>query len=310
MVNKRLVTVVICAYSSKRRALLDKAIESVLAQSHGPIQLVVVIDHNDALRSDIARKYSGVEVIANAGPQGLAAARNTGVAAAQGEVVCFLDDDAVAEKAWVENLVRHYASADVIGTGGKIIPVWQGRGRPAWFPAEFDWVIGCTYQGHPEALTAIRNPIGCNMSMRRSVFVEIGGFDGATGRRANNAAGCEETELFIRASQAIPRAQVLYDPRAVVHHSIEADRVSWRYFCRRCWAEGRSKRLVAQRVGSGDGLSSERNYVRAVLPRAVMRSIFAALKNRTFSPLSNIAGILTGFCLTALGYITPKQSTI
>ena len=79
--------------------------------------------------------------------RGISGARNSGIAAARGAIIAFLDDDAIAAPDWLEQLLAGYSSPNVLGVGGAIEPQWQG-GRPRWFPPEFDWVVGCTYLGH------------------------------------------------------------------------------------------------------------------------------------------------------------------
>ena len=66
-------------------------------------------------------------------------ARNSGVTVAQGAVIAFLDDDAIAETNWLEHLAACYTDPHVLGVGGKIEPLWLVT-RPAWLPEEF---YGC-----------------------------------------------------------------------------------------------------------------------------------------------------------------------
>ena len=56
-------------------------------------------------------------------------------------------------------------------------------------PSEFDWVVGCTYEGHRSSLGPVRNLIGANMSMRRRVFDSVGGFRSDLGRTNSKPAG-------------------------------------------------------------------------------------------------------------------------
>src|SRR5262249_6573654 len=157
-----------------------------------------------------------VTVLENHGPRGLSGARNTGIAAATREIVAFLDDDAVADPTWLDELCQPYQRAEIAVVGGRVVPRWDDQ-RASWFPPEFDWVIGCTYAGHPDE-GAVRNVIGANMSFRRSVLERVGGFDDAVGRIASHPSGCEETELCIRVGQQLPGAVIWYAPAAVVHH--------------------------------------------------------------------------------------------
>jgi GT2 family glycosyltransferase len=287
------VSVIVCAHSSERTEMLRATLASLLAQSAQPHEIIAVIDHNESLLATISSQYPAIRVLANSGQQGLSGARNTGIAAAQGEVVAFIDDDALADPQWLQQLCRHYADPHVMAVGGHIAPIWP-QGRPAWFAEEFDWVVGCSYRGQPTTLADIRNLIGCNMSFRRAIFARIGGFSTDLGRAGNDAAGCEETELCIRARRAFPRSRILYAPEALVSHMLAEARTTRSYFKARCRAEGRSKALVVDRAGTADGLSSERAYVTKVLPSGVLRGIADLVLRRDPSGLSRARTILTG----------------
>lgn len=294
------VSVILCAYAMKRLDRLDAAIRSVLAQDHPSVETIVVIDHNPELLMIVKRAFPGVTVIANRGAQGLSAARNSGVEQATGEVVAFLDDDAVAEPDWLTRLLRHYGDPQVMAVGGGIIPVWPDR-RPPWFPPEFDWVVGCSYRGLPRGVAPVRNLIGCNMSIRRTALLAVCGFRTDLGRVADNAAGCEETDLFIRLQDRLKGGVVLLDPSAMVRHHISADRTTWAYFAGRCRAEGRGKALLALRTGRDRHLSTEAAYVRKVLPLAVLRGFGDALRGDLHG-LSRSAAILLGLGITTAAY--------
>src|SRR5205823_742125 len=122
----------------------------------------------------------------------------------------------------------------------------------------------------------VRNPIGANMAVRREVFTTVGGFTSSLGRGGANTMGCEETDFFIRAGLRIPAAVWLYEPRARVRHRVPRERATLRYFLDRCYGEGKSKALLAGRVGRSDALSAERRYVLRVLPRGVIGGFRAA----------------------------------
>ncbi|MDL9936071.1 glycosyltransferase [Gordonia sp. ABSL1-1] len=278
------VTVIICAYTHERWDDVCSAITSVVRQSCPVAHLVVVVDHNPDLAADLADYVArcgyagGVSVIPSAGPRGLSGARNTGVDFAGTEIVAFLDDDAVAEPDWIAALVGAYTSASVRGVGGHVRAIWPEPQRPGWFPAEFDWVVGCSYVGGPDHATEIRNPIGANMSLRRADIVDAGGFHTGLGRVGKIPLGCEETELCIRIRRAGVDARIRYEPAARVGHRVSAERVAVGYFLRRCRAEGLSKAAVAGLVGSGDGLRSERVYSTRVLPLGLARRLVGVVR--------------------------------
>jgi glycosyltransferase involved in cell wall biosynthesis len=297
------VSVVICTYTPDRWPDLLDAVASVERQSVRPLETIVVVDHADLLLARVRRALPHVAALANAERQGLSGARNTGVLAARGDVVAFLDDDAVAEDDWLELLAGPYDRASVLGVGGSVEPTWPGASRPDWFPAEFDWVVGCSYHGQPETSVPVRNPIGANMSFRREAFARAGTFRSEMGRVGKRPAGCEETELAIRMQRAIPGSVVLLEPRARVRHRVTTERTKWRYFASRCFAEGGSKAAVARHAGSRDGLSSERHHVLITLPRGAAGAVAEAWRARRPRIALRALAIPAGLAMTTAGYV-------
>jgi GT2 family glycosyltransferase len=294
--------VIICAYTEARWDDLCEAVASVQQQTSPPSEIIVVVDHNPALLKRAQAQWPALIVVENHEARGLSGARNSGIAAAQGDIIVFLDDDAVAEPNWLAQITEGYRDPKVMGVGGAIEPLWLG-GRPRWFPAEFQWVVGCTYRGMPETPAPIRNLIGCNMSLRRAVFEAVGGFRVGIGRVGTWPVGCEETELCIRAKQHWPQCTVLYLPQMKVQHRVPANRGTGRYFVSRCFAEGISKALVAQAVGSKDGLASERAYTLQTLPQGVWHGLRDAVLQFDVAGLGRALAIVMGLAITAVGYL-------
>ena len=106
--SRPMVSVVIPAYNCER--FLAEAIESVLAQSYRPNEVIVVDDGSTDQSANIARSYKEIQYIYQPN-QGLAVTRNRGLAIAQGEFIAFLDADDVwlpnKLKVQVEHLTEH-----------------------------------------------------------------------------------------------------------------------------------------------------------------------------------------------------------
>ncbi|EGX54758.1 succinoglycan biosynthesis protein [Streptomyces zinciresistens K42] len=308
-------SVVICVYTEDRWPDILAAVESVRGQSLPALETLLVVDHNPALLARLRAAYGtdpgpgpgSVRVLANAGPRGLSAGRNTGIAAARGAVLAFLDDDAVAEADWLRHMASDYTDARVMAVGGRTVPAWGSGRRPAWFPEEFDWVVGCAYKGMPRGRAPVRNVLGGNASFRRSAFDAAGGFAVGIGRDGDRRPlGCEETELCIRLKRAVPEALLLLDDRAVIHHKVPLARERFGYFRRRAYAEGLSKARVTRQVGMGKGLESERRYTTRVLPAAVARGLRDALlgrrggAGRAGAVVAGVAGATAGYLVGAV----------
>lgn len=302
------VSVVICCFTEARWELLLHGLASVQSQTLRPEQLVVVVDHNEDLyrRLGLYQRLTGallgVEVVENSGPPGLSGARNTGVKAATGDIVAFLDDDAEAAPDWLARLVVLYDDPDVLAVGGRVEPVWES-GRPAHFPEELDWIVGCTYKGLPRVAAQVRNVIGANMSFRSDVFERVGGFNASLGRQGDRPLGCEETELCLRASMGSPGTRVVYEPAAVVRHHVPATRGTLRYMLSRAWSEGVSKAQVTRLLGRSQILGPERRYVRRVLPRAVLAGLRSCGRDGDVGGLARAGVILAVLAVTAIGYL-------
>ncbi|WP_370313207.1 glycosyltransferase family 2 protein [Sagittula sp.] len=208
-----------------------------------PVSIVVVSRHRPAalmrcLTGISQLDYPGFEVIVVACPAGLAAlaqradadlikqvpydepnisaARNLGISRAAGEIVAFIDDDAVPEPLWLTHLAAPFDIAEVAAAGGFVI----GRNG-----ITFQWTartVDATGQAkpldvsdtqptvlHPTPDRAIKTE-GTNMALRRDVLARMGGFDPAF------RFYLDETDLNLRlARRGLATAIV---PLAQVHH--------------------------------------------------------------------------------------------
>ena len=298
------VSVIVCAYTLDRWEVLCEGMDSLAAQTKPPLETFLVIDNNPELLQRARERFTGARVLANDGQRGISTSRNMAIELAAGDVLAFLDDDAVAAETWLEELTRPYEDRSVIGTGGMPMPRWDGGEAPRWLPFEFYWTIGCGYRGLPEEVAPVRNPIGATMSFRTEVFERIGGFSSGFGPTMSTPSphgGGEEAEFGIRALREFPGSVLMHVPRARVEHRVVVQRTRWPYFRRRCWLEGKTKALVARDLGSADGLASERTYTLKTLPTGVLKGL-ADLVRGDLGGLQRAGAIIAGLAFTVAGY--------
>lgn len=208
-----LVSVLVCTYN--RADYLNVCLLSLHRQSYPNYEIIVVNGPSTDGTGKVLAKYPGIRVILQKELNGLSFARNLGIRMAKGDIVAFIDDDAVADARWLEELVAGYRDPDVGGVGGLV----YGPGRTHY---HFDnGIIGKC--GIPDP---IRDPamkagkgqftilMGTNCSFLRSALMKVGGFD------PYFRYYHDESELCVRITKAGYR--IVYRRAAcVVHFMVE-----------------------------------------------------------------------------------------
>ena len=298
-VDRPTISVITAAFAMERWDGLCQAVASIAAQTVTVMETIAVIDHNPDLLDRARRELPGVVVVPNLRDRGASGARNSGVAASHGDVVAFLDDDAVASPSWLEVMLPHFADPGVVGVGCRVVPVWAGS-RPRWFPPEFDWAVGGSYRGMPESAAPVRNVWTCGMAVSRSVFEAIGGFRDDFGKVGGRSRP-EDTDLSLRAAAARPGGTWVYDPAAAVSHHVPLERATFGFFLRRCLNEGSGKAALAALNGGSQSTSAERLYTRRVLPAGVARGLRDTVRGDVWGGLRS-AAIAAGLSSATAGF--------
>ncbi|MFA9426363.1 glucosyl-dolichyl phosphate glucuronosyltransferase [Natronorubrum sp. A-ect3] len=239
------VSVVICTYAMERYDVFSECVDSVLDQTYDPLEVVIVVDGNDAVFDRVCEDYGdleGVVLHCNDENQGISYSRTRGAEIATGDVVAFIDDDAVAEPDWIEELARVYDETDAIAVGGHAKPDWVTE-KPDFFPEEFYWLVGCDERGMGEHMEELRNTYGSNISFRRDVFLNVGGYDENTGRKGDRHIQAHEAPVCIRMANKYGKG-VIYNTDAVVHHKLFDYRGDFRWLVFRSFWQGYSKRIM------------------------------------------------------------------
>ncbi|ABD13196.1 glycosyl transferase [Frankia sp. CcI156] len=292
------VSAIVCAYTLERWELLNRAIDSLLAQKYRPIEIILCIDHNEELFQMAAKRFSDrdadvrVVVVENRYPGRLGSARNTAAEIAAGEILAFLDDDARADPSWLAEIVAVFGRRDVVAVGGAPLPDFAVP-RPRWFPGEFDWVFGCSYEGLPKTLAPTRRLIGAAMSVRRSALAEINGF---------HSDNHDDMDMCHRLADRWPHLKVMYQPAAVVHHHVPKERLTWRYFWKRCYTVNKGKVAAFRGMGSAASMAAERRFVAQTLSGGLARELRAVRAGELSGALRS-ATMLAGVAAAGSGYL-------
>jgi len=172
-------------------------------------------------------------------------------------------------------------------------------GRPWYLPEEFYWLVGVTHPGFAEPGEEVRNTFESNLSVRRDVFLELGGYDPAFGPDAESYDHAEGAEFGARLRAEYDRG-VVYTPDAVVEHKVFERRLEPTHLLRRAFQQGVSKRRLARRTPE---TGEESAYLRQLFTEGMPRRVAAALRSRSLRPLGEAAALLALTAVVGAGYL-------
>ncbi len=175
--------------------------------------------------------------------QGLSYARNRGIKEATGDILLYVDDDAIVEKGYLQayyTFFKQHASA--MAAGGPVIPKYETE-EPKWM-SRFTrpLITSCIYKGkNISEFKRGEYPIGANSAFRKEVFEKTGLFNVDLGRKGDNLMGAEEKDIFDKMHSA--GLKYYYLPGAVLYHLISGTRLTKGYFNRLTYSVGKSERM-------------------------------------------------------------------
>jgi GT2 family glycosyltransferase len=158
-------------------------------------------------------------------------ARNIGFQLAKGEVVAYLDDDTITNKEWAKKIIEPYQIESVGGVGGRVVSHDYTENMSS-IPEKYRAIgkifengfVSNNYDVETKSAIEVDTLIGCNMSFRRKVLFEIGGFD------ENFKGNCyrEETDASIRVKKK--QYNLIYQPKALVWHKYKGKNIDRKWF--------------------------------------------------------------------------------
>ena len=262
-----MLSVLICTYN--REKYIGPLLESIAANDLPKEQYEIVLvdnnctDNTKGVCASFAKAHQDIRFLYCVEPeQGLSAARNKAIKEAKGDILVYIDDDALVDS-WYLRTVYDYLTThpDISAVGGPIIPLYETF-EPKWmtrFTKEL--LCGYLYFGNNERpFPGKRYPGGGNAAYRADVFQQVGLFNTALGRKGNSLMGAEEKDIFDK--MTAQGMHFTYLPKMILHHIIPQKKLEADYFNRLTYQIGQSERTRTMAIGRG-------KYIKRLVSEAV-----------------------------------------
>lgn len=314
------VSIIIPCYMLDRLKDITELLDSIQAQTYKNIETLIVAERSPELTDSISRYiaergYSHMRVLCNEGEVGSYPSRNLAIEQAKGDIIAFVDDDALLFPDWVEETVKTYAQdSSVIGVTGPILPLWEQESM-SWFPRELYWIFSCTYWDVAEK-TEVRNGYGTNLSFRREAFDTCGLFKTSLvgkgrGKSDWQQPAAQETEFCLRTKQSTGK-RIIYDPNTKVRHKVYSYRLSAKFIAKRAYWEGYAKAMLNRWYRPRGGevvLSTEYELLRRILFK-LLPQIVSRLFRQPAIALRQLWVVAVVLSCVAGGYLSYQWSTL
>jgi O-antigen biosynthesis protein len=219
------LSVIVCAYNEERH--IGNCLASLRHSTYPGLEVIVCDDGSSDRTAEIVRDFDVTLLELPRG--GLSAARNAGWQHASGELVAYLDADAMATPDWPFHLALGFEDAEVVALGGPNLPVPGAADTEAA-------VARCP--GNPQEVLVsddrAEHVPGCNMAFRRRALEGVGGFD------AGYTAAGDDVDVCWKLLDL--GHEIGFAPAAVVHHH---RRDTLRRFLRQQRGYGRAERMLS-----------------------------------------------------------------
>lgn len=247
------LSIIICSYN--RANYIGAALDALYLQSSGLDHFeAIVVDNNstdgtpEVFATWRANHPEGSFFYTTETKQGASFARNTGAELAKFDWLCFIDDDAIAHRDFVQNIIRHINDQPfVYGFGGRIIPRYIPS-EPKWMSYYVSSMVG-NFDYAPTAC-AFKNgkyPLESNMIVSKKVFDQVGGFNTQLpGVVGTVRIGGEGKDLFYKIMDL--GHTIYYDPSIIVEHVVETKKLTKEYMYRVASGMGRGERARTKAI--------------------------------------------------------------
>lgn len=297
------ISVIICSYN--RQDYIIQAIDSLYDQSvpRSDFEVIVVDNNSKDNTTAVVREYIDAHPdlniqFMNEPEQGASWARNTGAKYVHSPLLVFMDDDAVAEKDFLKNILNFFEGhPDATGLGGRIIPRYIPE-EPKWMSHHVASLVGnFDYSATTKIFDDDRYPLESNMVVQKEDFELINGFNTSLpGVKGTLRIGGEGKDFFYRLMEN--GKTIWYDPSVIVHHVVEVKKLTPEYLYRVASGIGRGERVRMLEKGQWAFFKKIMEYFYK-LAGAVVLGVIYALKGKpaqTWPVIKYRIDALKGLC--------------
>ncbi len=182
--------------------------------------------------------------------QGLSYARNRGIQEAYGDLLVYVDDDALINNEYLQTYITFFEEhPEIDAAGGPIIPKYETE-EPSWMSTFTRQLItGKLYLGDKvREFPSQSFPGGGNAAYRKSVFDKVGLFNVELGRKGDSLIGAEEKDIFDKMTTLGMR--FFYLPNAILYHLIPEKKLTKEYFDKLTYSIGKSERIRTKNIST------------------------------------------------------------
>lgn len=244
------LSLIIC--TRNRSDMIGDVLECAMNQtlSSEKYEVIIVDESTNDETAQIALNYPTVKYIKQKS-LGLSNSRNEGIEASNGDIIVFVDDDVVFDEHYLENILFCFENS-------KLKPDFLGgkthirflTAKPDWIQCSLLGILAYSDYGEEECyydLHLKHIPYGCNMAVKRSCILKIGGFSDIIKRFDITLAENEDVIVGNRLRQE--GFNIVYSPKMFLYHRMPEIRLTYAYYKKRFLSQGASDAFVYYYLG-------------------------------------------------------------
>ena len=208
---------------------LRDSLDALCSMNVAPLEIIVVDSNSSDGTRELVKNYPVKFITIK--ERSMVRARNVGLNQAKGDIVAYVDDDAIVSKDWSKHILEAYISEEVGGVGGRVLSLGNS-GNTLDVPEKYRSIgklfdngfVSNNYDIAVQSPIEVDVLIGCNMSFRRKLLLAVEGFD------ENFKGSCfrDDTDASTRVKRL--NCKLVYSPKALVWHKYKGKKIDRNWF--------------------------------------------------------------------------------